>query len=281
MQRDSYAILFKKQQKQVLPLRIIQMNGRITYERVFQESFFGYSARRIALVTDFAGCGSGTGGVGPSGAAPALQKDIVVESFQRLSQIHRPDMRYKLLPLMCTDMATFACLQAIVAATNSPFKIENRRDPVPLRIGWQNPKSPHREDVWAFFEDKISPEERAKPREARRMPCGHSIDFDGVLINGRHSSVAVLQMRPGITLQAIDEYKHQISFFRSNVFRTNVAMNSPLWMELTLMKNHYHILACPKEVERGMRSLVIQAAAKADIFLYEQSSATGDFQVVQ
>ena len=169
----------------------------------------------------------------------------------------------------------------MVAAPNSPFKIEHRRDPVPLRIGWQNPKSPHREDVWTFFEDIMPAEERAKPREARRMPCGHSIDFDGVLINPRFSSVAVVQMRPGLTLQAIDEYRHQIMFFRSNVFKTNVAMNSPLWTELTLMKNHYHILACPKEVERGMRSLVIAAAAKAGIFLYELNSTTGEYQLVR
>ena len=210
MQRDSYAILFKKQSKQVLPLRIIQMNGRITYERVFHESFIGYSARRIALITDYSG--SGGGGAGTVSTAPKLhavtppaprhptstattpttggavaegiiedqqhpstnaqQPDIVVENFQRLAQIHRPNMRYKLLPLLCTDMSTFACLQAIVAAPNSPFKIEHRRDPVPLRIGWQNPKSPHREDVWTFFEDIMPAEERAKPREAMRRRSG-------------------------------------------------------------------------------------------------------------
>lgn len=120
MQRDAYAALVKKKQKKKIPLRILQMSGDIFKEWIFDEVFIGYRNRRLVLVTHMAGTDPRFG--------PRLGQDILVPDFSKLQRIHQPHFLYKLIPMMCSNIESFALLQAVCNSPGSPFVIEDRWD---------------------------------------------------------------------------------------------------------------------------------------------------------
>lgn len=216
---------------------------------------------------------------------PLLEKDVVVDNFAKLLQIHQPHFMYRLVPLFCTDMSTLACLQAICSLPNSPFNIDGRRDPVILRTGWHNSRSPLREEVWRYFEPKMTPGELAIPRDTRKFPCGNGIDFDGILTAKRESSkapshVAMLQMRSNITIPAAEEFGHQIDFFTSSTFKERVLSNVPMFHEVLNCKSRSFFLAAPKEVERSMKERLLRVANQRGFFVLEQKGPTAPFSLV-
>eukprot|EP00758_Cryptobia_borreli_P002970 Tbor_TRINITY_DN3428_c0_g1::TRINITY_DN3428_c0_g1_i1::g.3743::m.3743 len=270
MQRDTFAILVKKKGLPTIPINILQLSGEITHEHIFHEVFDGYKARRIALMTNMSG-------VDPS-RGPLLPRDIIINSFEKLSKVHMPHLQYKLLPLLCTDMVTFSCLQGICASPRSPFRIENRREPRPIKAGWANPKSPLRDYIWGYYEQKMTSESKSLPREMRgKLPCGNSLDWDGLLITGKH--VGLLQMRSSVTQSILDEYAAQIELFHSRTFKNKIANCTNLFIDICDAPNKHHFLGVSREIERCQRAPLIQFAKKNDINLYEMR-ADGEFYFV-
>lgn len=120
MQRDAYAALVKKKNKKKIPLRILQMSGDIFKEWIFDEVFIGYRNRRLVLVTHMAGTDPRCG--------PRLAQDILIPDFAKLQKIHQPHFVYKLIPMMCSNIESFALMQAVCHSPGSPFVIEDRWD---------------------------------------------------------------------------------------------------------------------------------------------------------
>lgn len=121
MQRDAYAALVKKRHKKKIPLRILQVNGEIFNELIFDEVFIGYRNRRLVLTTCMARTNPKNG--------PRLPHDVLVQDFSKLLRLHRPHFIYKLVPLMCTNVETFSVMQAVCNSRGSPFCIDDRYDP--------------------------------------------------------------------------------------------------------------------------------------------------------
>lgn len=120
MQRDAYGALVKKKHKKKIPMRILQVSGEVFKEWIFDEVFIGYRNRRLVLTTHMAGTDPRAG--------PRLPHDILVPDFAKLQRIHQPHFMYKLVPMMCSNIESFALLQAICNSKNSPFTIEDRCD---------------------------------------------------------------------------------------------------------------------------------------------------------
>ncbi|CCW60776.1 unnamed protein product [Phytomonas sp. EM1] len=202
MQRDTYAGLIKKRHLARIPIRILQLNGRITHENVYEDVFIGYRLRRLVLMTHF-GYGrppppsspnfptmaaiSASSSVSSSAFSP-IPKDFVVASFEKLAKMHNPGFVYRLVPLLCADIDTFAAMQAICASEGSPFTIEDRRDPVDLTHRFPNGCA-QRGIIGEFFKKHISPEEMAEPAASRRLPIT-GIEFDGLLLTLARERIA-------------------------------------------------------------------------------------------
>lgn len=120
MQRDAYAALVKKKHKKKIPMRILQVNGEIFNELIFDEVFIGYRNRRLVLTTHMAGTDPRKG--------PRLPHDILIQDFAKLQRYHQPHFVYKLVPLMCSNVESFSVLQAVCSSPGSPFRIEDRYD---------------------------------------------------------------------------------------------------------------------------------------------------------
>lgn len=191
MQRDAYAALIKKRHVRMIPARITQMSGEVFHERLYTDVFTGYRHRRLVLMTNIAA---------QDPMLPRLQHDIIVPSFDMLARIHQPHFRYKLLPLLCADVETFAVLQAICASRGSPFCIEDRRDYQPLTykflMGCYG-----REAICDFFKEHHTAADLLEPPSSRRLPI-NGVVFDGVLVRRattRESNGAVAAQKPAIT----------------------------------------------------------------------------------
>lgn len=120
MQRDAYAALVKKKHKKKIPMRILQVNGQIFNELIFDEVFIGYRNRRLVLTTHMAGTDPRKG--------PRLPHDILIQDFGKLQRYHQPHFVYKLVPLMCSNVESFSVLQAVCSSPGSPFRVEDRYD---------------------------------------------------------------------------------------------------------------------------------------------------------
>lgn len=120
MQRDAYAALVKKKHKLKIPLRILQLNGEVFHELIFDEVFIGYRNRRLVLMTHMAGSDAKRG--------PLLPHDVLIADFAKLQQVHHPHFVYQLVPLKCSNLDTFTLLQAVCNSKQSPFSIDHRYD---------------------------------------------------------------------------------------------------------------------------------------------------------
>lgn len=186
MQRDVYASLVKKRLKDFIPVRILQLSGEITYERVYDEVFEGHRLRRIVLMTHMAG--TSVKSCTPAQQQPAtLPRDVVIESFAKLKQVHQDHYLYKLLPMLCDSYVTFNALLGIVSSAGSPFKIEHRRDPSAFRMQFP-PGSKHRVEVCEALLPDTLPQHVEEPPHQRKLPLPmNGVNYHGILIN--HGSI--------------------------------------------------------------------------------------------
>lgn len=171
MQRDAYAALFKSPFLRKTPIRIMQLNGRVSHENVTSDFFIGYKCRRIALMTY-------TAGQDPK--LPRLPRDIIVPTYDALQRIHQPHFMYQLLPLLTSDVETFAAMQAICSSSGSPFALHDRIDAVSLNYNISN-LCAGRDKICEFLKADTQPSELMMPTATRRLPI-LSINFQGILL---------------------------------------------------------------------------------------------------
>ncbi|KAH9601215.1 hypothetical protein LSM04_007721 [Trypanosoma melophagium] len=271
MQRDVYASLIKKRHKQMIPLLIHQVSGDITRENIFDEVFVGYKLRRIALMTHMAAT---------SPTLPRLPRDIIVTDFDKLKSIHQPHFHYKLLPLLCTDFEAFAALQGICASPNSPFTIEDRRDPQGLTHRLVNGCS-ERQALCDFFAEHIPVSEREVPVYSRKLPIA-AVMFDGVLITRKNADVnsnsggggraaALLTVHEAATEKSITERAIMRDFFVDPLY-TKLSGNTEIAQAVRLARNSSHFMAVKRQVgnDDGSRRSLLRLATAKKLFLFEK-----------
>lgn len=265
MQRDVYASLIKKRHKQMIPLIIHQVSGDITRENIFDEVFHGYKLRRIVLMTHMAA-------IPPS--LPRLPRDVIVSDFEKLKAIHKPHFHYKLLPLLCSDFEAFAALQGICASANSPFTIEDRKDPQSLTHRLSNGCA-ERQAVCDFFEEHISPAERETPVFSRKLPIS-AVMFDGLLLTKNANAAgdktaAFLTMHETVTEKIIIERALMRDFFLHPLY-TKLCGNSDVWQAVRLARNSLHFMGIKRQVGGSdvCRRSLLHLAAEKKIFLFER-----------
>ncbi|KEG11707.1 hypothetical protein DQ04_02351030 [Trypanosoma grayi] len=267
MQRDVYASLIKKRHKQMIPLLIHQVSGDVTRENVFDEVFSGYKLRRITLMTHMAATPA---------ALPRLPRDVVVSDFEKLLAIHQPHFHYKLLPLLCTDIEAFAAMQGICASENSPFVIEDRRDPQGLTHRLANGCA-EREAVCDFFAAHIPPAEREVPAYSRKLPIA-AVMFDGLLMTRNAAAVggslaALVTVHEAATERSIMERVLMRDFFAHPLY-TKVSGNSDVAQAVRLTRERMHFMAVKRVVgggEETSRRSLLRNAASQKLFIFEKT----------
>lgn len=284
MQRDAYSALVKKKFKKMVPLRILQMNGRYTHELVYDDVFIGYHNRRITLMTY---------GAGQDPRLPRLPQDTVVPSFDALLRLHQPHFRYRLLPLLCNDIDAFAVLQALCAAPHSPFTIDDRVDPLSFThrfaIGCHG-----RDKICEFFKDSISPEEWLTPSASRKLP------ITGIVIHGclmrRGKIVVPAPKSEDSTSDEGQQQQQRVEYVSSAVLVTVVDMlsekailerwNTKRYMEnplyfsysgnteavqrLRLCRTTIHAMGVRLPISPGSRKMLLTLAAQRGVYVYEK-----------
>ncbi|RNF26684.1 uncharacterized protein Tco025E_01082 [Trypanosoma conorhini] len=265
MQRDVYASLIKKRHKQMIPLLIHQVSGDVTRENIFDEVFSGYKLRRIVLMTHMSASP-------PS--SPRLPRDVIVSDFAQLKAIHQPHFHYKLLPLLCTDVEALAAMQGICASANSPFTIEDRRDPQGLTHRLSNGCA-ERQAVCDFFAEHIAPPERDVPVFSRKLPIA-AVTFDGVLLTKKATAAmgkvaALLTVQEAATEKVITERALMRDFFNSPLY-TKLGGNSDLAQAVRLARQQLHFLAVKRPVgtDGGCRRSLLRSAAEKQLFVFEK-----------
>lgn len=265
MQRDVYASLIKKRHKQMIPLLIHQVSGDITRENIFDEVFTGYKQRRIVLMTHMSAVPS---------SLPRLPRDVIVSDFAKLKAIHQSHFHYKLLPLLCTDFEAFAAMQGICASANSPFTIEDRKDPQGLTHRLPN-GCLERQAVCDFFAEHISPEERETPVFSRKLPIS-GVVFDGLLLTEKtraagEKTAALLTMHEAATEKIITERALMRDFFAHPLY-TRLSGNTEVQRAVRLAQHCLHFMAVKRQVgtgDGGRRSL-LRLASEKKIFVFEK-----------
>ncbi|CBH08893.1 hypothetical protein, conserved [Trypanosoma brucei gambiense DAL972] len=261
MQRDVYASLIKKRHKQMVPLLIHQVSGDITRENIFDEVFHGYKLRRIVLMTHMAATPA---------TLPRLPRDIIVSDFDKLRAIHQPHFHYKLLPLLCTDFEAFSALQGICASANSPFTIEDRKDPQGLTHRLSNGCS-ERQALCEFFDPHIAPAEKLVPVFSRKLPIS-AVVFDGLLLKQNYPKVAaLLTVHEAASEKSIIERAIMRDFFVSPLY-TKVSGNSDVAQSLRLVHHCTHFMALKRAVgsDAPSRQSLMRLAAEKKLFMYEK-----------
>jgi hypothetical protein len=308
MQRDVYASLVKKRSKDFIPVRILQLSGEITHERLYDEVFDGHRLRRIVLMTHMAGS---TGG-GPSPPAapsapstsspqqhPLLPQDIVVESFAKLKKVHQEHYMYKLLPLLCESYVAFNALLGIVSSPGSPFRIEHRRDPQAFRMHYPA-GSKHRMDVCEALLHETPKEWLADAPLHRRLPLpGNGVDYHGLLINrpapsstttspsAAAASCAAAQRPPatsgllsvveGVSESVLRDHGVMNRFIHSHMYKGKFTSDLvPTFRDFYACHQRFHFVATKKPMPVEARAALLQQAAHEKIHIYEINSA-GNF----
>ncbi|RNF07400.1 hypothetical protein TraAM80_03312 [Trypanosoma rangeli] len=265
MQRDVYASLIKKRHKHMIPLFIHQVSGDVTRENIFDEVFSGYKMRRIVLMTHMSATSS---------SSSQLPRDVIVSDFEQLKAIHQPHFHYKLLPLLCTDVEAFAAMQGICASVNSPFTIEDRRDPQGLTHRLSNGCA-ERQAVCEFFAEHIPPAEREVPVFSRKLPIT-AVMFDGLLLTkkatvARSKVAALLTVHEAATEKVITERALMRDFFSSPLY-TKLSGNSDVAQAVRLSQQQLHFLAVKRPVgaDGECRQNLLRSAAKKKLFVFEK-----------
>ena len=279
MQRDSYAILIKKKGRPTLDILIQQMSREITREKMFDEVFDGYDARRIILMTHMAK--SKAPNLVPGGG-PLLPSDIIVDKWDTLVKIHKPNYMYRLLPLVCSTPTAFSALMGICQTPKSPFTIDDRKDQVAYRQHfWQS--GPAKNVVDQFFRkryqaalsngtpEKATPHgtEDAAQKDAQgfvQLPIT-SVDFDGVLISKDQKSIGFVRMCPIITPQAINTLADMVDLSLSPEYK-DIAPNGRNLVEFGRYTNRFKFLASEQTMLSPTgRKQVAEAAAHRGIII--------------
>ncbi|KPA75310.1 putative mitochondrial hypothetical protein [Leptomonas pyrrhocoris] len=302
MQRDAYAALVKFPKARKVPLRVMQLNGKVFHENVLARTFLGYKLRRLALMTYTAG---------QDPRLPRLPRDIIVPTFASLLKIHQPHFMYRLLPLLSADVETFAAMQSICSSSGSPFSLQDRVDASVLNFRLLN-MCCHRDKICDFFKEGTAPSELLMPTATRRLPIT-GVLFQGILFREKMpltgalppdcvstpSSSPSLQQRlrgKGAVFITAHEYCteaaiHQrvlmTQFFRSSLYVEAVG-GVPMVNLIHSTTHQWHVMAVRRRIGGGMNGLneqqwrtrLVRLAQKENLLLYEKVDE-GVYEYVQ
>lgn len=309
MQRDVYASLVKKRTKEFIPVRILQLSGEISHERLYDEVFEGHHLRRIVLMTHMAGSTppqqqQRTTNTNLSTSTTAQQHgllphDVIVESFAKLKQLHQPHYMYKLLPLLCDSHVAFNALLGIVSSPGSPFRIEHRRDPMGFRIQFP-PGSKHRADIGEALLKETAPEQQQESYLHRKLPLPfNGVDYHGMLLNtssgpvtpsaatGSNGAAATavgcsgtLCVVEAITETVLHEHGVMNRFVFSPTFTSRFTSAAvPIFHDYYNMCNQrFHFIATKKPIPYDSRHALLRQATHENLYIYELNGSSGNFE---
>ncbi|KPI86712.1 hypothetical protein ABL78_4228 [Leptomonas seymouri] len=291
MQRDAYAALIKYPNTRKVPVRIMQLNGKVFHENLLASAFVGYQKRRLALMTYTAG---------QDPRLPRLPRDIIVPTYASLLKIHQPHFMYRLLPLLSADVETFAAMQSICSSQGSPFTIQDRVDATVLNLRLSN-LCYGRDRICDFLKDHTTPSELLMPTATRRLPIS-AILFQGILfrenisLSGAPTSGSLdapsppspMPTRSGNGAVLITTHDNCTeSVIQQRALMTRLFL-SPLYAELVgcsflanmihSTQRKWHVLAIRRRIGEGwnasvdqrMRTHLAQLARKENLVLYEK-----------
>jgi hypothetical protein len=276
MQRDSYAILIKKKGKPTIDILIEQVSKEVTKEKIFDEVFDGYDARRIILMTHMA---KSQPPAAVKGGGELLAKDVIVPNWEALQKIHKPNYMYRLLPLVCSTPETFCALMGICQTPHSPFTIDDRKDHVAYRQKFYERGAANAKAVVDRFFTRRSVElsvvanDRGIPVELLsppRPPIQH-VDFDGVLISKDQKSIGFVRTVPVITPEKVHHLADTVDLILSPDYK-EIAVNGRHADEFSRFGQKFTFLAGEQPIlSPAVRKNCLDIAGARKVILYHKN----------
>ncbi|CCW69003.1 unnamed protein product [Phytomonas sp. Hart1] len=123
---------------QTLVVRLRDMNGNITEQKLHNRVFDAYEAKSLvfeAITLEQQMAMQQFGGIIPPGH-PAGQP-VLIDSWNDLTIIHKEGNLYQLLARRARNNAGYNVIRAICSSTGSPFTMDHRVDPIDYKLNFR------------------------------------------------------------------------------------------------------------------------------------------------
>lgn len=132
------AMSFLNTSLQTLVVRLSDMSGNVTRQKLHNRVFDAYEAKALVfeaitpaqqlVMKQFKGIIPPAHPVGPP---------VLVDSWSELVSVHSDENLYRLLPRRCRSNSSYAVLRAICDSAGTPFTMEDRVDPLDYKVAFR------------------------------------------------------------------------------------------------------------------------------------------------
>ncbi|CAD2215226.1 hypothetical protein AGDE_07309 [Angomonas deanei] len=251
MQRDNYAAIIRKWRytPNMMPVRVLHLDGKVRTENLYDDVFKGFDARRIVLTT-----------------AEKAGRQRVLPDMATLRREVPPLGLVKLVPLLCTDIDTLHAVEAVCNAPGSPFDLSHRvqYQAISHRLG---PGCHGRDLLCEFFQPYLSPGERHVAPAFKTLPI-RDIRFDAVLARKDITSVSLRDKTEERLVSAAAYFTMQPQVTEAALLQTKLAFDllyAPTYPQIHGNSDLHHLLLSVRQKYNifASRSLVGRAARNA------------------
>lgn len=194
---------------------------------------------------------------------PQRRQHLIVDSWDRLLDIHHPDNLYRVTPITANGINAFLAAMAIVRLPGSPFLLDHRTDHVPYRCTLTY-KSPVRAAVEKCFRNL---QKSGKFSSTQEVTSGNlpfnMIELDAVLKAPKHAGLVVC--RPSVNSVTITHVQNMMKFIDSPEMFENTGLDPVPWREIhpNVRKRHL-FLAGENPVPAQVQNQLVEQARRCD-----------------
>ncbi len=251
MNRDVYSIILGKA-KYVLEVNLLNAHNRWERAYIHDDVVKGFMCCKCLLLC--------TRNCHPD---PQRRQHLIVDSWDRLLDIHHPDNLYRVTPVTANGINAFLAAMAVCRLPGTPFSVDHRTDHVPYRCSLAY-KSPVRAAVERCF---VNLAREGKMPPSPQLDSGHlpitMIELDAVLKAPKHAAMIVV--RPAINTVTITHFQNMMRFIDSKEMFEDTGLDPVPWREIhpDVRKRHL-FLAAETPMPQQIQHQLAEQARKCD-----------------
>lgn len=257
MNRDVYSIILGKA-KTVLEVNLQNANNKWERAYIHDDVVKGFMCCKCLLLC--------TRNAHPD---PNRRQHLIVDSWERLIDIHHPDNLYRVTPLTCSGVNPFLAAMAVASCPGSPFRMDHRIDHVPYRCTLTY-KSPVRGAVERCFKNLQAQGKFPAniPIDTGSLPI-MGMEFDCVLRAPKDAGLIVV--KPTVNPVAINTLVNMMKFIDSPEMWQETGLDPAPWREISPTVRKRHLFLCGESaVQPAMVKPLLEAAKPHNIHLFHK-----------
>ena len=257
MNRDVYSIILGKA-KHVLEVTLQNAHNKWERAYIHEDVVKGFMCCKCLMLC--------THNCHPD---PSRRQHLVVDSWERLVDIHHPDNLYRVTPVTSSGINAFLTVMAIVRSPGSPFQLEHRTDHVPYRCNLTY-KSPVRAAVERCFR---SLQQQGKFSASVSLDGGMlpvtMIELDAVLKAPKDCALVVV--KPTINPVSITHFVNMMKFVDSPFLFDGTGLDPVPWREIdSKVRRRHMFLAGESPMPPALERQLVEQARQHNIHLYQK-----------